>query len=772
MANKISVIVPVYNTKQYLRECFDSILNQSLSDLELLIVDDGSDDGSWDVIEEYTARFSNVFSFKQNRKRQGAARNLALKYARGEFVAFADSDDTVPVNAYKLMYDLAVKNSSDMTVGMLHSFNEKISWLGVPVHEQEFTEIRPVTTIFKFPELLTDISPCNRLLRRSSISQYQIKFSEKTSGEDLDFMSRFFLRVERISILPEVVYNYRARADASTKRLEHAFFRDRVAVTQNLKQYFSEYGGKGIFPYLLRSEARKLVRNRLPRAINELQYGELMQVFDTIHVLAEQLTEYDILQSGDFPIEGQIRIIFIKYKQYDALIAFENYSETINFKALISDKHCQDLLIAPLALMAAKKSKKTVFKNGIRVVLRKGLISFAITIKHQLSRFNRANVARAYALLRFFALYPVLPFFQKSTGEQGIWLMNERSSDSAEDNAYHLFVYLRKNYPELAVFYVISQSARQRENIASLGNVVDLFSWRHLLLLHRANVFLSTDSFKMLTYPYEIFPALRRKTLNVFLQHGITAIKRNSYTKKKYPYFNHIIVSSDAEHKILVNESGFSDDEVVVTGMARFDQLEANFQKPEGKMTILVMPTWRKWLQSPELIHLSQYVAFWSSLITSPQLHSVLERYNAELLFRPHFNMLPFISDFNERHERIKIISEPELNVQSLIKNSDMVVTDYSSVLFDFLYQGKPAICYIFDNKAMESVHGKPYVDYNDLPVGIAQSEEELISEIVSLLEKNCQIDDSIKPEIEHYIKFRDHHNCERVYQSVLRTLK
>ena len=111
---KISVIIPVYNTKEYLKECIDSILNQTIDLFEVIIVDDGSTDGSLELINQYAESHSNIRVISQKNCGLGAARNIGLKISKGEYIYFIDSDDILEKNALEYCYNLASKNKLDM----------------------------------------------------------------------------------------------------------------------------------------------------------------------------------------------------------------------------------------------------------------------------------------------------------------------------------------------------------------------------------------------------------------------------------------------------------------------------------------------------------------------------------------------------------------------------------------------------------------------------------------------------------------------------------
>src|SRR5690606_35537849 len=159
--------VPLFNTEAFISECQDSLLNQALKEIELIVVDDGSTDGGDKLVEQYCAKYPQVKLLRQKRKRQGAARNLALAYAKGKYVSFVDSDDTIPVDAYTKMVAAAEQYGSDMVCGIQQSFSQWRKCVGVPVHQREFNRLIERTTISEMPTLIQDISACNRLIRRA-----------------------------------------------------------------------------------------------------------------------------------------------------------------------------------------------------------------------------------------------------------------------------------------------------------------------------------------------------------------------------------------------------------------------------------------------------------------------------------------------------------------------------------------------------------------------------------------------------------------------------
>ena len=112
---KVSVIVPCYNVEKYIRKCAETLVNQTLDDIEIIFVNDGSTDGTDEIIKEYKKNYpKKVVHLEKENGGLSDARNFALPFAKGEYIAFVDSDDYVELNMYQEMYDIAKKENSDM----------------------------------------------------------------------------------------------------------------------------------------------------------------------------------------------------------------------------------------------------------------------------------------------------------------------------------------------------------------------------------------------------------------------------------------------------------------------------------------------------------------------------------------------------------------------------------------------------------------------------------------------------------------------------------
>ena len=122
---KVSVIIPIYNVEEYLEECLQSVVDQTLDNLQVIMVDDGSLDGSTDIAKKFASQYNHFEYVRQVNGGLGNARNTGVKYAKGKYIVFLDSDDIVPDDAYEKMYLAAEKNHSEMVVGSVARFDSK-----------------------------------------------------------------------------------------------------------------------------------------------------------------------------------------------------------------------------------------------------------------------------------------------------------------------------------------------------------------------------------------------------------------------------------------------------------------------------------------------------------------------------------------------------------------------------------------------------------------------------------------------------------------------
>ena len=223
---KISVIMPVYNGELYLRECLDSVINQTLREIEIICVDDGSTDGSLEILREYAKQDERITILTQQNLFAGVARNAGLVVARGEYVIFLDCDDFFELNMLQDMYDMATQDKSDIVVCGHHIYDDKNK--RIKISRKSSTEIfnkSPFAPSEIKGDLLSfiDPAPWNKLYRKSLLMDNDIRFSALRICNDLTCVSTLFAVSSKISVLNNYYIYYRTNfaKQLSSTRSKH-----------------------------------------------------------------------------------------------------------------------------------------------------------------------------------------------------------------------------------------------------------------------------------------------------------------------------------------------------------------------------------------------------------------------------------------------------------------------------------------------------------------------------------------------------------------------
>lgn len=349
--------------------------------------------------------------------------------------------------------------------------------------------------------------------------------------------------------------------------------------------------------------------------------------------------------------------------------------------------------------------------------------------------------------------------------KKDVWLVGERTY-KAQDTGYSFFKFMRENYPDKEVYYVIEGDSPEKKNVEKYGNVLEYKSIEHIKKSIIAKKVISSHHPDYL-YPLRTETFKKKiKAVKIFLQHGVMGTKNmvSNYGKKAHGFDTDVfLVSSDFERRMIIKDFGYSPTDVYVTGLSRFDSLFAN--DIEVKNQILIIPTWRDWLVSDQEFLESEYYERYKSLINNAQLHELAKQYGFEIVFCLHPNMQKYSEYFEG--ENVTIIYQGEVDVQFLIKSSKLMITDFSSVGFDFSFLHKPIIYYQFDRDRFIGERPSHLDLDNDLPGDIVFEEQD----IIDLLKEYCKLDFKVK--VEHvnrsnkFIKYRDRNNSQRIFEVI-----
>ena len=217
---KVSVIVPVYNVEKYIARCLDSLVNQTLKDIEIIVVNDGSPDNSQKIIDKYVKKYKNVKSYIKKNGGLSDARNYGLKYAKGEYISFVDSDDYVDNTMMERMYNKALSGDFDIVVCNLDMVSDDgkliknvSSNIGRDIYNDEIKKC------------MINIYPAawNKLYK-NSLFDNKIYFKKGIWFEDVEFIYRMIPYVKSVGVVDNELYHYVQREGAITKTFDKRLY--------------------------------------------------------------------------------------------------------------------------------------------------------------------------------------------------------------------------------------------------------------------------------------------------------------------------------------------------------------------------------------------------------------------------------------------------------------------------------------------------------------------------------------------------------------------
>ena len=276
-AVKVSVIIPVYNVEHYLRECMESILNQTLAELELICVDDGSTDGSLEILREYEKKDKRVIVLTQDNLGGGAARNQGLAIARGEYLSLLDSDDFFDPQMLELSYKQCKSLDAQICVYQVQRYEDTTgkTWLD----KGSFKEANiPAKEVFSYRDMPDSILNTfqnwawNKLISRKLVEENHIRFQEIHRTNDFLFVASCMVKAERITVLRRPLVNYRVGMKNSCQSTNYRYPLDFLTAFEAVGQMLKD---QGIYELVEKSYVNHALSGSQDPQAKELLYEEL-----------------------------------------------------------------------------------------------------------------------------------------------------------------------------------------------------------------------------------------------------------------------------------------------------------------------------------------------------------------------------------------------------------------------------------------------------------------------------------------------------------------
>ena len=236
---QISVIVPVYNVESFLRKCLDSIMQQSFQDFEVIIVDDGSTDSSGSIAQEYVKEYANVQMITQENGGLGAARNTGISAAKGEFLLFVDSDDTIDKNTLQVLMDTVNSTNADLVI---FDFLSEDLHGNVTQISEECVQKNSDATLSQCPQLLLDWpASWNKFYHRKLFIDTEIRFPKKVWYEDFRTTPKILTLASHIEYVNKPFYHYLQRPGSIMRSANVDRNKEIIDAFDDLVNYFKEH---------------------------------------------------------------------------------------------------------------------------------------------------------------------------------------------------------------------------------------------------------------------------------------------------------------------------------------------------------------------------------------------------------------------------------------------------------------------------------------------------------------------------------------------------
>ena len=866
---KLSIIRLIDNDILNLEESLDTIISQNRDfekSVQLILIDLGSSDGSYEIAEKYQSRYpENVKLIQTKREGLGLGRyfNIGLKEAEGKYIHFHDTNSELSDNAY---------NDAKR---YMKKYSDKVDIIYIPTYyfDRNAKKYRP-----KLDYVKTDIVDVREhinhaiiylggaFFRRKAVGD--IAFSEDLIDSEADlFMTEILMKKEKYAIVhgAEFIRNKVRLADEN---------KDKEYVENKLNKFFyyliNRFDGDvpRYIQYIITSELNPIVRiddlseiydsrEEIDKFWDEL-YGILdilnledLEVHEEVPRITRSFLVY--LKNRDFHVESREDLNKVFLKSNDYLInslhfhllridIVELIGDTLNLSGSLSSNSYPENLTVELTREFAngKKDKfqgkfveypttnrriKTflgidwqfpynfdmkipltprevsnlTFKiiyhdddhhiemdNSIifrefaglsalgnylikndRIISFRGKTfyiqpySYLSVLKLEFKSLVRILRSGGPFLLQgiFYRIVYVLlyPFWKNRT----IWLFIDRDI-IADDNAEHLFKYCIRQDDGIEKYFIINRDSPDYERLnSSLDNVVAFGSFKHKIKYLFSEKIMISQVTRGILNPFTHENSYIYEGLSTykfcFLQHGVTKDDISWWIKKYHKNLFMFLTVSDLERDSMVNgHYNYEEDRIPALGFPRYDNLTSD---PQNE--ILFIPTWRRKLDTPERIINSDFLKSINSFLSNEKLNEKAKELGYKIVFRPHPELWKFLEFIN-----LENVTLSEGPYQEMFKTASLMITDYSSVAFDFAYLKKPVIYY----QDGEYHYGEGYYDYETMGFGkVVDNEEELVDKVIGYMENSCEMEDEYKNRVDSFFKYTDKNNCKRVYEWLLK---
>ncbi len=878
----ISVIMPVYNTEKYLKESIGSLIDQTIGfekNIQLIIVNDGSTDGSDRICREYSEKYpDNIVYLSQEHKGVSAARNMALGKIKAKYVNFLDSDDCWSKESLKKLYDFFEENydKTDVIAGRKKLFDGAS---GYHILDYKFEKTGVIDLDQRSDVVHMDVA--SSLIKTEAIGSLQ--FCEKLMyGEDARFVNTILLEKCTIGFVRESEYRYRKRADGSSATQQekvsdsyyfdspvylHKFLfdlsREKYGSVKKFIQYMVMYDitwrvKKPVYDLLPKDKAEKY-KNLLSDIMQDiedsviyyqrsiymnmkmyclsLKYGHDVRkdlVYDGGKIKYKDFVTLDLEQAKTlliwdyFELHGNILRLEGKdncwmrgndynyYAKVNGEIYYPSYVDCPKFDLVTMEGVVNKgrAVVYEIHLNPEKETKISFF-------FRKG--EDTRDISTSLGRFshlpkteggyyaNKQLIVRAedkglYIVPYTEELHKELEekycdlllesgqkeavnwrkryFEEMKKKKRDLWMISDRTY-VAGDNGEHFFRYLNKwqHKARFDTCFNIDADCPDNERMAKYGKIVNYGTEEYKMKFLLSDMIISSSASDYLFNPFGDMMKYLVDLVHydfVFLQHGITKDDLSAWLNRYNKNISMMVTAAVPEYLSIVNGNYcMTKDIPVITGFPRFDSLYRMSRAHKPKKKIVFMPTWRQGIKGSydskanksiysDQFRESDFFRFYNALINDSRLLKAMRDKGYTGLFCMHPMQSEQWRDFDGND--VITVNEGFVDYQKEFVSSALLVTDYSSVAFDFSYLKKPVVYAQFDKDEFYNKHtySKGYFDYERDGFGkVCCDLDSTVDAIIKLIGNDCRNDEKYLKRVEDFYPYTDAHCCRRVYEHI-----
>lgn len=721
---KVSIIVPVYNVEKYLVTCMESMVNQTLEEIEIIVVNDGSPDNSIVILEEYERKYPHkVRVFTTKNCGVSHARNYGLDHAVGEFVMFVDSDDFIELDMVEKLYSKAIADNNDL---VLCARNNVYEVEGKTELRKKEMKIFSVNQNFKMSERKFEMAhvspfPWDKLFKRSLLEG--IRFPEGIRFEDLVVAFEVVSIAESIGVVPEPLYNYR-------KTTQSGFLNSFSEATKDIVTSFGL-----LIEFMKKHELFDTFKE-------ELEYVCVRHFF----------FRYESFYSKEKKGQLALKIDIINATQDFLMKEFPNWAENHYLKYVAGSalkKHLKHYVT----------KEKTIRYISFRDRIPGRVYSVLIKLRNMKNKFNKKwkkfkkskkKVTLIKNKIKKFKLFKVLDqpldmvytkYFESEKVRDKDILFESKHGDDLAGNIFNMIYETKRDkYKNHNIYLVL-----KKELFEPYGKLLSNYGITHVkfIELHTKEYLKALASAKYLVTDTSFPPYFIKKKEQVYLntwhgtplkamgrsvpdrEYALGNVQRNFYIAdyllyqnefSKNIFFDDYMLNEIYRGKVLL--SGYPRNSSFYR-LDRRDKIRKELEL-EDKQVMVYMPTWRGLLhkkQNKEQVEkIFGYLAHLDHKLKDNQI----------LYVKLH----PFVKKGINYSELLHIKEFPgDYETYDFLNASDLLITDYSSIMFDYAVSKKKIILFTYDRKEYLGDRGI-YIDLDDMDLPKVDTVEELAEEI------------------------------------------